>query len=242
MSEAQELVGQISTSEHGREVIHVVIRTMLATREMRPGEHLADGIVDPFLRHPVWPGDRYWLFEYPNSQLEARANKPTQWNKMMKSEWRTNTVVQLCQAMREGRDFSALPLLARVLKSAGCDDEDLVKSLHENGSDVIEAQRLVALVYSEETASAVRWMAQWGKGVDFFNRPDDCRMNAYEDAMWVGNHVDDKEVFPFLRDTGKHFNCQPTANRREYFRNWSLITGILVQPEDQDRIETASSR
>ena len=72
MSDAQKLVGQVNTTEHGRDAIHVAICPAIAIREMRPGEHLENGIVDPFLKDRVQPGQRYWLFLYPNTVTSLR--------------------------------------------------------------------------------------------------------------------------------------------------------------------------
>lgn len=77
----------------------------------------------------------------------------------MKPEWRTTTVVQICQTIRETGNWSALPILADALQDAGCDDETMLGQLRGR-PDEIEAQRLVALIYSDKTAEAVKHIEQ----------------------------------------------------------------------------------
>jgi hypothetical protein len=73
------------------------------------------------------------------------------------NSWRTSTVVQLCQAIREGRDYSALPILADALQDAEYPDEQVLEQLR-SGPREIDAQRLVALIYSDKTAESVAWI------------------------------------------------------------------------------------
>jgi hypothetical protein len=40
--------------------------------------------------------------------------------------WRTTTAVQLARQMYEGREFSAMPILADALQDAGCESEDVL--------------------------------------------------------------------------------------------------------------------
>lgn len=74
----------------------------------------------------------------------------------MKPECRTRTVVSLCEAMREAQDWSALPILADALEEAGFDDQDKLAVMRTAGLDPVHAQRIVAVVYSEESTDAVR--------------------------------------------------------------------------------------
>lgn len=55
-----------------RDAVHVAVVPVTATRELRPGEHLASGVVDPYLTRPVRPGERYWLFLYPGTVTSLR--------------------------------------------------------------------------------------------------------------------------------------------------------------------------
>lgn len=50
-------LGKIITGECGRDAIHVAVIPMIATREMKPGEHTKNGLVDPYLMWPVKPGE-----------------------------------------------------------------------------------------------------------------------------------------------------------------------------------------
>ena len=73
----------------------------------------------------------------------------------MSAPWRTTTVVALCEAMRQSRDYSAAPILADALQDAEYGDENVLKQLRGCLSHG-QAERLVALIYSDKTAEAVK--------------------------------------------------------------------------------------
>jgi hypothetical protein len=50
--------------------------------------------------------------------------------------WRTDTAVSLARQMYEGRDFSAMPILADALQDAGCDNEDILNHCRGGGPHV----------------------------------------------------------------------------------------------------------
>lgn len=56
----------------GRDAVHVPVLPMIATRVMVPGEHLTNGCVDPFLKSPVQPGERYYLWLFPGTVTSLR--------------------------------------------------------------------------------------------------------------------------------------------------------------------------
>lgn len=98
-------------------------------------------------------------------------------------KWRTDTVVQLCQSMRETQDYSALPILADALQDADCTEEGLLLRLRSGGVRKTEALTVVACIYSEQTYAAVVWLKE-------FPRSHDCP--DYETLInaATGNHND----------------------------------------------------
>lgn len=65
-------LGKIVTGRQQRDAVHVAVIPTLAIRELRPGEHLANGVVDPFLKENVQPGQTCWLLLYPNTVTSLR--------------------------------------------------------------------------------------------------------------------------------------------------------------------------
>ena len=76
---AQNTMGQLISAEAERDAIHIALAPVRAMVTLAPGTHVrADGtdkggdlplvgIVDPFLRSAVQPGQWFWLFLYPNT-------------------------------------------------------------------------------------------------------------------------------------------------------------------------------
>ena len=86
MSEAtQNLIGKVLDATAERDAIHVAVYPVVALRTCRPGAHIglvdgkADplaetpiGIADPFLKVPAKPGERFFMFLYPNTATGLR--------------------------------------------------------------------------------------------------------------------------------------------------------------------------
>lgn len=66
------VLGTVPQDGAMRDAVHVAILPMVATRELQPGEHLRSGIVDPFIKGPVRPGERYWILLYPQTVTSLR--------------------------------------------------------------------------------------------------------------------------------------------------------------------------
>lgn len=74
-------LGKIITTPQKRDAIHVAVAPVTAVECLNPGEHVDAvgstcgtpvGIVDPYLKDMVMPGEKYWLFLYPNTVTGLR--------------------------------------------------------------------------------------------------------------------------------------------------------------------------
>lgn len=90
-------LGQIIEGDQQRDAIHVAVAPVVAAEPLSPGQHIGIygmvreesrdfrgeylvsaivtetvGIVDPFLRNPVLPEQRFWMFLYPNTVTGMR--------------------------------------------------------------------------------------------------------------------------------------------------------------------------
>ena len=76
-------IGKLIDSAQQRDAIHVAIAPVVATCKLIPGQDIGFttigdmesvgvtdkpiGIVDPFLTRQIFPGQRFWMFLYPNT-------------------------------------------------------------------------------------------------------------------------------------------------------------------------------
>jgi len=149
--------------------------------------------------------------------------------------------------MLDTREFDALPILADALEDAGCYDSELLAICRDPDLKPISAERAVNLVYSEETAAAVRWLEQFVRGINYHENYDDetgepigegsdTDPHDYEYVVQMGKQgLEEGEMF-FGSDAGADFFRDSADNRREFFRNWSLVTGVAVSEEAQEGI------
>lgn len=87
MSEAtQDLIGKLLKDTAQRDAIHIAVAPVVAARTLQPGSRVglaedgrADnlsekdiGVVDPFLTAPVKPGQRFFMFLFPNTIRSLR--------------------------------------------------------------------------------------------------------------------------------------------------------------------------
>ena len=161
----------------------------------------------------------------------------------IKPEWRTSTVVNLCRAIRESGDYSALPILADALQDADCDDTSLLTDLR-SPLPLWQQERQVALIMSAETAAAVRWLEQFVRDINYDDndeydvitdepinfRPSDTDPHTYEYIIEQGD-VGDGDRMYFGTDAGADYFRASEDNVREFFHNWSLATGRQT-PDD----------
>ena len=163
----------------------------------------------------------------------------------MNPKWRTTTVVALCRRMLDSREFDVLPILADALQDAGCDDSELLAQCQHSELRPVMAERLVNLIYSEETAAAVRWLEQFVRDINYSDYkdendevgiPSDTNPHTYEYIIQAGHQGVEEGDMYFGSDAGADFFRESEENRREFFRNWSLVTGVAVPEETQEGI------
>lgn len=137
--------------------------------------------------------------------------------------YRTRTVVALCESMRQAGDYSATPILADALQDAGFDHTEWLRQLRESRREAV-AERLVALVYSDETGEAVRWMEQFAARVGY----------DYETAIFAAKRFV-RTGEPYRDTMGQNWDASNEMHddeKRELFwRNFQLITGARVPDE-----------
>jgi hypothetical protein len=153
---------------------------------------------------------------------------------VIKPEWRTATVVELCLSMRECQDFTALPILADALQDANCDDEQLLSELRECRPGYSRNSALVACVMSEKTADAVQWLAN-------FADAHDCPEYETLIAAATGNHKEnyvENDYYSELADWGEkylHFNGSDAHGPipPEFWNYVELATGVKLDQADR---------
>lgn len=78
----------ITDGDRRRDAVHVAVAPVTAAERLAPGQHVGFvragdmesvgpsddpiGVVDPFLRTDGRPGERFWLFVYPNTVASLR--------------------------------------------------------------------------------------------------------------------------------------------------------------------------
>jgi hypothetical protein len=155
----------------------------------------------------------------------------------MNPHWRTTTVLALCQRMLDTRAFDALPILADALQDAGCTDTELLTRCQDPNLKPVLAERLTNLIYSDETAAAVRWLEQFARDIGY--EDEDPPTYSYEAVVEIGREGATSGGMYFWTDSGADYFRGDPANRREFFRNWSLVTGVEVPEEDQENMTFA---
>jgi hypothetical protein len=150
MSDAVATMGTIlSDGAGGRDAVHVAVIAVTASEKLVPGQDVSKhgttagshvGIVDPFLKRPVFPGERYWMFLYPRTITSLRhewAHPDFPENSVPPtSEAATGVATAVSEAWL--RDFvgrSDAPGYEEVLSAAALFVDGHTDGMHFNGED-----------------------------------------------------------------------------------------------------------
>jgi hypothetical protein len=154
--------------------------------------------------------------------------------------WRTSTVVAICEGIRYTDDYAALPILADALQDADYDNEEILTQLRNPNLSRIQADRLVSIVYSEETADAVKWIDELaetlGHNYGYSSYEDDKNivdeMN-YEFIMQAAQNYhenDDVTVQHGDESWRDRFHGKIVA---DFWERYELITRVHVKDNDK---------
>ncbi len=156
----------------------------------------------------------------------------------MKPEWRTDTVIQLCIAMRESQDFGAMPILADALQDVDCDDEDILYMLRQSELAYWRSTKLVAEVLSDETSKAVDVLMNFAKQVNYpyefmIQAGMQYVKNGQEFRDPDGENWDAENLFYDCGDPEADYNSmfredarKTTQYRMQYWEAFFLVTGL----------------
>ena len=152
----------------------------------------------------------------------------------MKPDWRTNTVVLLCQSMRKAQDYSATPILADALQDAGCDDAALLDALRGE-LPFWSAEREVARIYSDETAAAVSctvetFVADLGEG----GYPGNLPTMTYEMLIEGARTFNAGEDYPF-GDGSMNWSNESDERDHDFWTAFQKVTGTRIRFEITNR-------
>lgn len=142
-------------------------------------------------------------------------------------------VRELCGTIRQTGDYSLLPVLADQLDKGNYEDAETITALRDPTLDPIEAQRYVALLYSDETAAAVRWIEEFADGL---------RDDPYADDEGTGE-LSDEVCYTWLMEAAARYAADETStyvggrmdlsslNMDEFWIRYTIVTGRAA-PED----------
>jgi hypothetical protein len=148
--------------------------------------------------------------------------------------WRTETVLRLCEQMRQDDDYAALPALADALEEAEytaiADNPITVNDLRHPYMPKVQAQRLVAILYSPETAMAVEAMDRLVDRMQTDAWEESRGKIDYAFLMAAGDRWLDAEQYT-VEEGGISWSQALYGMHEQYWAAYYAITGRT--PEDQ---------
>jgi hypothetical protein len=126
--------------------------------------------------------------------------------------WRTSAVVALAQQMRESKDYTNLPILADALEENGFDDVAKLSMMRKRIAKV-ESEKLVAEVYSDETAASV-------KAIEF--AAYQCDVDDYRMMMEAANDYQESD-WNYLIEGGR---WEGVYLPDDFWQHYKIVTGV----------------
>lgn len=247
MSETPEPGKLLSDDDRQRDAIHVALAPATAATRLTPGEHVglvrADdaelagptdnniGIVDPFLAAEVEPGQRFWLFLYPNSVTGLR------------HIWTHPTFNAVASEVRAREEAVSEPVPAQSLR------DDFLAALAENEDDA--ETRLVFSDWLDEQGeheeaerhrkwpAAKKWLVEFVQANNEDEDEDDPYLTVitYDDLIAFGRSAIEENDY-WLSCGSNDLMCDALREKcEEFWKNWSIITGV---PVPADAVEQSS--
>lgn len=158
-------------------------------------------------------------------------------------KWRTSTVIELCQSMREAQEFSALPILADALQDADCDDEELLGNLRAGTLPYVESATTLALILRadaresvkriEEIADALGGPGEYDSDGEI-NRQEGMSYHALIEAARAYVESKKREEWGeyFHMGTNESYKDDAVFPAREFWRHFQVITGVTVEDDE----------
>jgi hypothetical protein len=150
-------LGSLIWRTQRRDAVHIAIAPVVAQTRLMPGEHIGFmeegntelvgttgefdviGVVDPFLRAPVSPGDSFWMFLYPNTVVSLRHDWTHPAFSQVAPEERLASQAWL-GAMAHRADMSYEELIGHVRRFLR-DGDPFIEIGSETLRDMVEADR-----------------------------------------------------------------------------------------------------
>ncbi len=151
----------------------------------------------------------------------------------MTASWRTATVIELCQGIREAQDYSACPILADALQDADYPNADVLAILRDLNAARGERERALALVYSAESAEAVEWLEWYAEQLGHGGYPGGHGVMTYSMLMVAARSFADTGSDELGNGSMNWSNatCDPEYN--QFWSKWALVAG-RTPPEDDE--------
>ena len=133
--------------------------------------------------------------------------------------------------MRETQDYSAMPILADALEDAEYPDakflEELRGPLTHN-----QAERAVAVILSDETASAVAWMDGFGEECGSGGGGDEQDEQSMTYPLLMDTARNYIKTGDYLTQYGMSWQDALDGHTEEFWTNYELVTGSKVDNHD----------